>query len=307
MFNFMTSINGVIYKLKKSLKLNLFIYKSSLDKLEFETVSDNPDFHLDIYTIVFNNLDFIQFQIQLLKKNITDSFTHIIIDNSSDFFIRSAIRNYCQIEKVHYYGLPNNPYFGNKSHAVAMHWAFKNVVRKRNSKYFGFLDHDIFPTQSYSIVAKMKNKFYGRVVHSYSKDEYNNSLTVDYPYWSLWAGFCFFETSIFYGISQRSLNFFSRHFNNGAFLDTGGGLWDKLYKKLDYPGEMATYRVEQLIDPMENEEQDQNFEILDESWIHFVSLSNWRIIGDLESRKEAFRKILNSCILDTLHRNSKFI
>jgi len=174
-----------------------------------------------------------------------------------------------------------------------MHWAFKNVVLNRNSKYFGFLDHDIFPTQSYSIISKLNNKIYGRVIHSYFKDEYNNSLSEEFPFWSLWAGFCFFDTSIFKDISMQSLNFFSKHFNNGAFLDTGGGLWDTIYKKISYPNEKASYRLENFNGSIKGGIQDQGFEILDESWIHFVSLSNWRTSGNLEEKKVAFQKILN--------------
>lgn len=245
-----------------------------------------------ILTIAFNEASFIEQQIVLLKKYLQDPFDHIIVDNSSDLAVRKSIRTICLTYGVGYAGVPfSNPYRENKSHAAAMHWAYYHLVRKSKVRVFGFLDHDIFPLSTYSILARINNGIYGRVMHAYSKDSYQEYVSQKIPYWSLWAGFCFFEKNLVKGFFPWSLNFFSKHFPDGFFLDTGGGLWNKLYSKMAYPRPLASYEVKQISDNAEGI-QNQSFELLDHLWIHFVSLSNWRAINDIEGKKAKLEEIL---------------
>ena len=239
----------------------------------------------------------IEQQIALLKKYVQDPFYHIIVDNSSDLEIRQSIRLICQTQGVGYAGVPlSNPYRENKSHAAAMHWAYFQLVKKSKAKVVGFLDHDIFPLKPYSVSDKIRNGIYGRVMHTYFPSGYLEEIIPESPYWSLWAGFCFFEKKLLNGPFPWSFNFFSKHFPKGYFLDTGGGLWDKLYSQFPYPGKLATYELKQISNQEEGI-QNQSFEILDNSWIHFVSLSNWRKINNLEKKKEKLQKILSSHLI----------
>ncbi|GHB23827.1 hypothetical protein GCM10008106_00540 [Mongoliitalea lutea] len=260
--------------------------------MDFIPISPESDSEFLILTIAFNEASLIERQIVLLKNNLQDPFDHIIVDNSSDLDVRKSIRDICLRHGVGYAGVPHsNPYRENKSHAAAMHWAYYQLVRKSNAKVFGFLDHDIFPLKPYSSLAKINNGIYGRVLHAYSKDSYQKKISEEVPYWSLWAGFCFFEKNLVKGFFPWSLNFFSKHFLDGFFLDTGGGLWNKLYSKMAYPGPLASYEVKQISDNGEGI-QNQSFEILDDAWIHFVSLSNWRSINDIEGKKAKLEEIL---------------
>lgn len=247
-----------------------------------------------LLTIAFNEASLIEQQIVLLKKYLQDPFDHIIVDNSSDMRVRHSIREICQTQGVGYAGVPlSNPYRENKSHAAAMHWAYYQLVRNSKIQVVGFLDHDIFPLSSYSIKDKLRNGIYGRVMHSYSKNCYQQQVSPEIPYWSLWAGFCFFEKSLLKGPFPWSFNFFSRHFPGGYFLDTAGGLWNPLYSKMPYPDHLASYEVKQISDQGEGI-QNQSFEVLDDSWIHFVSLSNWREIRDFTGKKEKLTEILST-------------
>jgi hypothetical protein len=260
--------------------------------LDFIPISPPSSSDLLILTIAFNEASLIEQQIVLLKKFIEDPFDHIIVDNSSDLGVRKSIRLICQTQGVGYTGVPlSNPYRENKSHAAAMHWAYYQLVRKSNARVFGFLDHDIFPLSTYSILARINNGIYGRVMHAYSKDSYQDQISEEVPFWSLWAGFCFFEKNLVKGFFPWSLNFFSKHFPDGYFLDTGGGLWNELYSKIPYPGSLASYEVKQISDDAEGI-QNQSFEFLDNTWIHFVSLSNWRAINDIEGKKAKLEEIL---------------
>lgn len=245
-----------------------------------------------LLTIAFNEASLIERQIILLKKYVQEPFYHIVVDNSTNLEIRTSIQNICKSHGVGYAGVPiTNPYRENKSHAAAMHWAYYQLVRNSNAQVVGFLDHDIFPLKLYSIKEKMINGIYGRLMHAYTTQSYLNQVSSEVPYWSLWAGFCFFEKSKLKGPFPWSFNFFSKHFEGGYFLDTGGGLWDKLYSKMPYPGPMASYEIKQISDDFEGI-QNQSFEFLDESWVHFVSLSNWRSIKDIDGKKSKLSEIL---------------
>ena len=46
---------------------------------------------IDIITVAFNNAELIRLQELFLQKFITDSFTHIVVDNSTDKNVRKEI------------------------------------------------------------------------------------------------------------------------------------------------------------------------------------------------------------------------
>jgi len=280
-------------KIFKKLRYWRFIYSPALKENKPESLSSDATLLL---TIAYNEASFIEQQIFLLKKYFMDPFCHIVVDNSTDPSIRKAIERICQANQVGYAAVPKNPYSNNKSHAAAMHWAYFQLVKDSKFRQFGFLDHDIFPIAPFSLQSKMKQGIYGKVMHSYSHSGYQKTYSPEVPYWALWAGFCFFDRDLFYGKFPWSLNFFSKHFKGGYFLDTGGGLWNCLYSHLEFPGEMASYKVQEFSDKPGEGIQNQSFEILDDFWIHFVSLSNWRTIADFEHKKKKLTEMLNAAL-----------
>lgn len=266
-----------------------FLFKKPLIEKNVK-VEINP---VLIFTIAYNDASLIDKQIFLLNKYSTNSFKHIIIDNSTNLLVRKSIEVICQSYNVGYVSIPKNPYSNNKSHAAAMHWAYFNIIRPSKCEVFGFLDHDIFPIAPYSIMDKMNNGIYGRVMHAYHNHGYHSNRSLEHPYWSLWAGFCFFNRELIKGAYPWSLNFFSKHFANGDFLDTGGGLWGKIYSKIPYPEILAKYKLQNLNDDYQDEEiQNQKIEILDDAWIHFISLSNWRKVKNLDEKKYLLDQLL---------------
>lgn len=247
-----------------------------------------------LLTIAFNNSEFITYQFLLLKKYFKDDFSHCIVDNSSDSFQKNAIKTICIENGISYYSVPSNPYKGTKSHGAAMHWAYFQIVKKTTFNYIGFLDHDIFPIADFSLTDKFDQGIYGRVIHAYHEKGYQEIHTGEVPYWSLWAGFCFFESDKINSNIPWSFNFFSKHFPGGYFLDTGGGLWDMLYSKLDYPSRSASFEEVAFDNFFSDGNLHDKFEILSKSWVHFVSLSNWRTITDLDLKKEKLIKLLKT-------------
>lgn len=278
-------------KIIRKLRYYKFLYSPSKDTVNFLPVNHS---NLLLVTVAYNNVEFIRLQISLLKENFKDDFFHCVVDNSSDSELRIEIQKICRNLSVSYFGVPYNFYKNNKSHAAAMHWAYFQVINKHKFDYFGFLDHDIFPFAGFSLRERIRLGIYGRVVNSYSHGGYQQELTQSAPYWSIWAGFCFFKTSFFKTSYPWNFNFFSQHFPGGYFLDTGGGLWDLVYSKVKYPGKLASYRKIYLKQDSDSGDQNDGFEIFDDAWIHFVSLSNWREIRDLKEKKEKLTEILSN-------------
>jgi len=277
-------------------KIKYYIFLNKTSKCQSKNVLLNDGSEIDIVTIAFNNPLVIEYQIKILKKYVMDDFTHIIADNSSEIKAQKAIFEICKTLNIHYVKIPKNDLFRNKSHGGAMHWTYKNILRKRNSPYFGFLDHDIFPTNSYSILKKMKNNIYGRVIHSYKKDGYNSFISKEFPYWSLWAGFYFLKSDLLFSQNIYTFNFFPKSFQNGVYLDTGGGLWNVLMSKMIYPGELAIYKSMKFRDSELSNVHTDYIEYFDD-WIHFVNVSNWYKTPKFEEKNNYIINKLSS-ILD---------
>lgn len=283
---FIKHVNRIRFKWR----YQYFLRKKSLAESQ-ELFIRRSDSELDIITIAFNNAKMIEYQILLIKKYLKDSHTHIIADNSNNQNFRQEIRNICLKHNILYVSIPLIQLKPSWSHAAALHWVFNNIVLKRNSPYFGFIDHDIFPVEDTCIIKKIWNGVYGRVIPPYGTNEISNNQ----PYWSLWGGFFFFKTSIFYKISKYSFNFFPKVINQNLILDTCGGLWDSVFSKLPRPNQLVNYE-EVKIDPdhYENIQQDA-YEIIDE-WIHFVNLSNWYKSDNLIKKTEFFNNYINKLL-----------
>lgn len=241
----------------------MYIFKSkkfkNTDHLHCNT-DKQPDNSVDLITIAFNNPYLIEQQIRLVKKHITDpSVTHIIADNSTDKKSREQLYTICKKAGVAYISLPRNSVThyvrrGCYSHGAAMNWMYYNFIKLRQPKYFGFIDHDLFPTRSYSIKEHMKDlEFYGerRI----------------YPTgWYLWAGFCFFD----YEKTQLTkFNFFPCVISKG-YLDTGGSNYPVLYsnRKQDSSFFCPTQSIK--IGPGDDYHNDFVQQI-DHAWIHAIA------------------------------------
>src|SRR5882672_7794416 len=138
---------------------------------------------------------------------------------------------------------------------MAMTWVYHNVVRAINPRIFGFIDHDLIPVRKVSIADKLADQpVYGLLNQ--------NKL----GFWSLWAGYCFFDYA---GTQGKSINFlydFSRD------LDTGGRNWNSLYRDLDRRRlrVAGTANVRMKVASIENPRLVQ---FVDEHWLHIGGIS----------------------------------
>ena len=98
---------------------------------------------IDIITVAFNNEQYIEYQIKLIKKYITDPHVSFIVaDNSSSDKKREIIYKLCQEHQVGYISIPRNLIAkypgGSYTHGTTLNWLYYNVVKVRQPHVFGF-------------------------------------------------------------------------------------------------------------------------------------------------------------------------
>ncbi len=218
----------------------------------------NPDV-LDLVTIAFNTPWVIHEQIGRLKKYLTDPFIYTVVDNSCDERASVTIRQCCRNADVGYIRLRSNPYSQpSENHGLALTWAFSNFVNSRKARYFGFLDHDVFPVKETTLIGLISRA--GVFGHQQERK----------TIWYLWPGFCFFQRDV---IKQARLDF-----RPARGLDTGGRLWLSLYRNLARNTIPLTEHRYVKVGASDDPQSDLVEYIGD--WIHVINASNWKRTGD---------------------------
>lgn len=252
---------GLFYAIRLKTVLNIeakrfLMANEMLKSIGNAAVDDNTESSLWLFSIAYNNPFVISEQIRLIPKYIYDRVNYFVIDNSSDVAASSEIKKHCKENAVTYIKLPENPFNQvdpSRSNGLAMDWVYCNIIRKENIKYFGFIDHDIFPVAHHSIIDFLKKQ------GLYGLPKYSRVGTY------LWAGFCFFDRDY---VQNRIVGFMPV---NGS--DTGGCNIDTLYNKVDF----STLDLPVCTDTLygENElNKDYAYESIG-SWIHFMNASGW--------------------------------
>lgn len=271
------------------------IFRAWVRSLEFLTLVQKPtnicnlsldslnEKSVDIITIAFNNLELIEYQTRFLRKNIKDNYSHIVVDNSTDREIRLQLYDYCKNNDIAYIGLPKN--WSNKvgpsySHATALNYAYKHVIKKREPYAFGFIDHDLFPIRSISIIDKLKNQpIYG-------------PLRLRERWWYLSAILSFFRFDF---VKDKKVDFMPVT-PETVYLDSGGGNWYGLYSKLDrekivFPNEC----VEPLRDG--GDRHGDSLEFFDDKvWLHTINGSCWKKVNKQNEKSIQIREYLNALL-----------
>ena len=179
--------------------------------------------HLDIVTVTFNNPSALELQIKQMRKHFKGiSYSFYVADNSTNLVESKKIAQICRIQNIGYIRLPKSKELdkrGSYAHGAALNWVYYRFLKHRNAKYFGFLDHDIFPTKDLDFKEKMAfNRFYGR-------------LRIDpVGFYYLWPGISFWESSV---VSGLKANFLPCKID-GNYLDTGGSFWAIFFEKIPY-------------------------------------------------------------------------
>lgn len=228
-----------------------------------------------LITIAFNEPYWIREQARLLKKYVRDEFTWVVVDNSSREESSQQIAEFCNAAGVPYCrtrssGDPST------SHGHALNWAYESTVKKAEQRFFGFLDHDVFPVAPVEFISSLlKCGIYGILQWRSER-------------WYLWPGFSFFDMEIVQKVSNGTLNFLPC-----PGLDTGGSNWPLIYSKLKHED---VPKLEEQIEYIQNQGSgaiQRDAVCRFGSWIHVVNGSRWMNFPDELDRKfESVKEIL---------------
>lgn len=182
-----------------------FLSRTLADLYHFNCYPD-PTPPLLLITVAYNRADMIRYQLSLLSKHLSDPFVHVVIDNSKDKSARKEIASVCYERSTGYVSLPPNFYKSSNSHGMALNWAYQHIVNGITPQYVGFLDHDIFPVRTHSILEILK------LQPLYGQKEMRNKVSY------LWPGFSFYRTSL---LDANSVDF-KPGVVKDTMVDTGG-------------------------------------------------------------------------------------
>lgn len=274
---YMSLLSRFINKKKAQFKLyqyyNYPIKRLISNQLMTKELSDNN--LVDIVSIAFNNPLVIEYQIKFIKKNIQNHYCYLVADNSTDDKAKAKIRELCLNNQVSYCELPpNNPYKGTKSsdsHGIALNWIYINYIKVRKPRYFGFIDHDIFPVEQINIADLISPAGLWGVVEEREK------------IWYLWPGLSFFDFSLLKG---KNIDFLP-----GDGGDTGAKNWKSLYSQIDKSSvKNPQVHLENL-----REGGDKQSDVVQfiGNWIHTINASEWKVIKDNDHKQLLIVELLN--------------
>ncbi len=231
---------------------------------------------LDIVSVAFNNDSVINYQIALIKKNILDNYSYTVIDNSSDSQQRKKIAALCHHFNIPYISLPYNPFLGSMSHGLALNWALKNYINLRQAKFFGFIDHDIFPAKPIKLIPTLRKQ--GVYGPREGKDK-----------WYLWPGLCFFDANLFRG---KKFNFMPQT----GVSDTGGRNYFSIFRYLDEKNiSFPICRMEKI---RNGDVAQGDYICYQDDWLHTFNASRWMNIENPEKKDLIINDLLNSLIIN---------
>lgn len=236
---------------------------------------------VDVITVAFNNSELIRLQHRFLQKNLKDNYHQIIVDNSTNAIVREELYAFCLENGLTYVGLPKNllNYVGpSYSHANALNYTYRKIIRQRHPFAFGQIDHDLFPIAPFSVVEKLSNQpFYGPLRHRGKC-------------WYLSGIMSFFRYDYVY---DKKVDFMPVT-PDKIYLDTGGGNWYPIYSKLNLE---QLHFPNECIEPlrMGGDRHGDSLEYFDDKhWLHTINGSCWKKIEKEEEKNRLVRNYLNS-------------
>ncbi|MDD1747444.1 MAG: hypothetical protein LUQ16_06760 [Methanomassiliicoccales archaeon] len=264
------------------------------------TITSNCELdHVDEGTLVmtvvaFNNVELLRYQRELLSLNLKDPHLYVVLDNSSEPGSRDEILRFCKEAGLTYIRCPENPFSSPSwSHAMVLEWFIKYFVVPKKVRYFGFIDHDMFPLRQTSILAFLRRQpVYGALAIPKEGSEV----------WYLWAGFCFFD---FDRLPTKKLDFMPGNNRKTGYLETdsGGSNWGDLYSKLDRGSLALNERRRVRFRTVEDIVQSDYLDYHDD-WVHTLNGSYWQPIKDREGKGAYVRELLEGLLTEARERTA---
>ncbi|TCT08001.1 hypothetical protein [Aquabacter spiritensis] len=185
------------------------------------------------FTIAFNLPEAVALLSQGLAR-VHPGVPLVVCDNSDDPAARARIAALCAARGHVYCALPRPPAIGSRgnasrSHAVALNWVWRNLIRPSRPSGFALLDHDLVPLVPDDLAARVAH----HPIHGMVRRGPRGA-------WYLWPGFSLFDFSAVAGLK---LDFGT---DTPRGLDTGGQNWRVLYRRLA-PSDIGRARTFQVL------------------------------------------------------------
>lgn len=250
-----------------------------------------PENETDVYIITFNNLFLAEYQIKTLRRFLKSPFNLIVVDNNNWLYPEESesLFQLCVRERVVYLKAPDNFHQREISFdptmklGTTMNWLYLNCVRKRQPRYFGYLDQDCFLIHEFDIRSWLGEKgMYGRVVRSAKTEAWTLHVTVNFYRFDFVRNFV--------------LDFRAQH---NLYLDTGSANYPIIYKNLnpnDYEITQKTFRFSEQ--DVNRKNSVQHYEIIDGVWYHMGASSHDQLAGDGEYKLAYTKGYLDAILND---------
>lgn len=254
----------------------LFFYCSRAGVSEDQFLRKNAQYRGQriLLVIAFEQPKVLEWLFELSKKNLKN-FQIMVFDNSRTDDFRRLTQRVCDQYQIPYIALPKNrTRHPNRSHGMAVTWVYRRIVKKIQPSWFGFLDHDMIPIREVNFDMLTNDKICYGVIN-------------EKPYyWTLWAGYCFYQYEKVKNLPLNFLYDFSRN------LDTGGRNWRCLYEPLDKAKLQLAYRSNVHVEIDANHQF--LVQLMDTDWLHIGGVSYNNTFGVREKFYQKLVDELNS-------------
>jgi hypothetical protein len=218
---------------------------------------------IQIFIFTFNRPDFLETQVECLRKNIKNNNYEInVICNYRTPDYLDQFKLICKNNNLNFYehNSPEGNYTPSYYHGECLNWTYQNIIlTKHLEDCVLMLDHDMFLLEEFDILEYLNYYDFSGLLQSRSNVNY------------VWPGLLF--------LNMESLNRFELNFLpitiNGITLDSGGGTY-KLFDNFKFkPYEVVYPDLFEDVD-LKNIESDYGFELhLEEKFLHYRNACFW--------------------------------
>lgn len=271
-------LKKIIDRIKAEYKYAYLAYKTNFlynkRAAEGQLAIKPCDEFCDLAVVSFNNAKVIDYQIRLLQKYFIYPFRYTVFDNSNEKTKIKEIKEVCERNSIAYIRLPEQEFmlkgFGSYSHGIACNYLYTKFIKDGGSKYFGLLDHDIFPIENFNISNILeKQAFYGHKHRFY-----------------LWPGLFFIRMDY---VKEKQLDFRPSLHLHG---DTGACNWPYLFKDIDWTSYELTCDEKKYFGKDDDILQ-SGYSHYNCGWIHCTNASNYTGKGNIDDKMNKIYNLLD--------------
>jgi hypothetical protein len=230
---------------------------------------------VELFVIGFGRPDLLYHQHRLIKKYLKDDFGMCLVDNSKDGDSPAMIAM-CEKIGIGYMRSPSEK----RLHPEALNFVSEHCRRRRH-RFWGVLDHDIFPRRSVSLIDKIKKAgFYGiGQAHTPTQSHY------------IWPGFCFFSRKWLQG---RVPNFDGIRGERKRDDGDCGSMLAPLFTEDDWKNLVRSEHGYGYIRPQDHYGlQSFGYEFID-GWIHMTNASHWMDVPEPQERDRLLLEMIGA-------------